>query len=483
MKRKPNPFFLLITLFLGIFWAYGVSTRIGLLFIVPLWLKIIVMGAFSLNFTLLAYHLAKRYLAWQSPRKTKLALAAIAIFLSILIFVLAQYHHVPFRTTHTLSISALDTDVKLVEIFSPDDNLIPRDEFETSDGVATFDVNGFRLSPGNVLDYQRGQTGGLTLSFTADSGNANITWDSRTFMMDPQAVLDQGKLKIDGSYLETDPQTGRILVRLPGYTWGKPSLFWSVLGALLPIADFICLASLMLISLWIAVGVVRKSLNWTWNRQLLTAWLDALVCLILAMVLINVGFPYFIPWWFLLFFLPATGMLAYHQVQFLSSQYDLNLTCSIRAGQAFSKIGEFFKKFNQSRWTFWILILLVALASAFAQLHLTAPGMGISGDSVHYMEGARNIAAGKGYIRQVAEGSPVVQTGFPPVYPLALIPGIWLGIGVETFARYLNTGLLILTVVLSGWLVLRPPGKRYLHFGWHCFSFYPHPSWGSIPGS
>ncbi len=459
MKNKSNKFFLLAAVLLGIFWSYGISTRVGLLFVVPLWLKIVVMVGLGINFTLLAFLLVKRLFAWQTSKKTKLWLAVFAVILTILIFIFAPYHSVPFRTTHTLSISARDGDVKLVEVLSPDDNLVPRDAFETNDDVSMFDDNGFRLSDGGVLDYQRGQTGGLTLAFTADSGTASITWDGTTYIVDPQIILDQGKQKFDGWRMETDLKTGRLLVSLPGYTWGKPDLFWTVLGALLPVADFICLASLILIMLWISFGLLKKSLDFALSRQWLTAWLDTLICLGLAMLLINIGYPDFIPWWFLFFFLPATVMLAYHQFQYLSLQFDLNFACSLKATKTFTQIGVFLHHLNQSRWIFWILITLVALAGAFAQLHITEPGMGISGDSVHYMEGARNIAAGNGYVRQIAEGDPVVQTGFPPVYPIALLPGIWLGIGVETFARFLNTVLLILTVILSGWLLFKATGK------------------------
>jgi hypothetical protein len=40
-----------------------------------------------------------------------------------------------------------------------------------------------------------------------------------------------------------------------------------------------------------------------------------------------------------------------------------------------------------------------------------------------------------------------------------LLPGIWTGLGIETYARYQNMVLLILTVILVGWIVYRATGK------------------------
>jgi hypothetical protein len=459
MKKRTKFIFIILAILLGALWAYSFSTRIDLLFIVPLWLKVIVLGGLGLNFAILAALAVKAYRAWTAKGKLKHWLPLIAVILAVMVFLLAPYHSVPFRTTHTLTITAQDAEVKLAAVYSPDDNLVPRDEFLPGEGVTDFDAYGFGLAPGSALDYQRGQTGGLTLSFTPDSGPAAVTWDGETRQIEPAAVQSDRPMRAEGWVTQTDPETGRIHLSLPGYTWGDPDLFWSILGALLPVADFVTLASLVLFILWIALGLAQKSLKLSPNRVWLKAWLDALIALGLAMALIEVGFPDFISGWFLLFFLPTMVMLVFRQVDYASQRFQLELACSLRAKIAFDRISSFLRRLNESRWTFWILVGLISLAAAGAQLQLTASGMGMSGDSVHYVEGTRHIAAGEGYVRQIAEGDPVVMTGFPPVYSVSLLPGAWFGIGIETFARYQNTALLVLTILLSGLIVFKSTGK------------------------
>ncbi|MCB2209485.1 hypothetical protein KQH62_01210 [bacterium] len=459
MKKRSNLIFILLAILLGGFWAYSFSTRIDLLFIVPLWLKVIVLGGLGLNFAILAALAIRAYQGWAAKGNLKRWLPLVAVVLTVLVFLLAPYHSVPFRTTHSLQITAQDTEVKLAAVYSPDDNLVPRDEFEPGEGTAYFDAYGFSISPGGTLNYQRGQTGGLTLSFTPDSGPAAITWDGETRQIDPTVAQNDRPIRSDGWLTQIDPETERVQLSLPGYTWGNPDLFWSVLGALLPVADFVTLTSLFLVALWVVLGLLQKSLKFSLNRQWLKTWLDALVVLGLAMVLIEIGFPDFIPGWFLLFFLPAMALLAFRQVDYASQRFHLELACSLRARKTFDTISGFLRHLNESQWTFWIVVGLIALPAAGAQLKLTTTGMGISGDSVHYIDGTRHIAAGDGYVRQIAEGDPVVMTGFPPVYSVSLLPGAWSGIGVETFARFQNSALLILTILLSGMIVFKATGK------------------------
>lgn len=413
------------------------------------------MVGLGLNFALLATYLFMRFFSWHPQGKTKSWLLLATFALTALIFLIAPYRSVPFRTTHQLEIIALDSDVKLVAVYSPDDNLIPREEFQTGEGVTDFAEVGFRLTPGSNLSYRRGQTGGLTLSFTADSGDMILTWDGTSHTFNPASVRDGEVLRINGWRAFVDSETGLSKISLPGYTWGDPDLFWTVLGALLPVADFISLASFIAIVAWIVLRVRQKMNITKADREWIRVWVDSLICIALAMVLIEIGFPDFIPFWFLLFFLPATAFLAYRQVQLLSACGDLEIKIFPALKHWLVIVGNTLKTVNLSRWTFWILIGIIAILAAASQIHLTAPGMGISGDSVHYLEGARNMAAGSGYVRHIAEGDPVVMTGFPPVYSSVLLPGIWIGANLEQFARYLNTILLVLTVILTGWIVFK----------------------------
>lgn len=460
MKNNQKILKWVIGLILGGFWAYTFSTRIGLLFIVPLWLKMIIMAGLGINFSLLASYLIDQFLEWLGLQSgLKMIFPIAAALLTGLVFLLVPYHSVPFRTTHNMTITAIESEVKLVAVYSPDNNIVPRDEFMIGEGISNFDESGFRFEPGSMLTYQRGQTGGLTLSFTQDSGVVSITWDGTQKTIDPGSLQETEIKNVEGWRLQADPETRRIMVSLPGHTWGNPDLFWTVLGVLLPIADFITLSSILLILFWLGFRYAKEKspqkINWKWLRP----WIDLTMILIIVMVLIIVGFPLFIPGWLLLFFIPGVCYLGLSQILILSEVGHLNIPGVQKFPEYFSKIDTFLLNLNQSKWTFWILISIVALVGVGAQISLTSDGMIISGDSVHYLEGARNLAGGNGYVRHIAEGEPVVMTGFPPVYSTILIPGVWLGIGVELFARYLNTLLLVLTVVIAGWIIFKTTQK------------------------
>jgi hypothetical protein len=459
MKKIHKILCLALTLLLGGLWAYSFSTRIGLFFIAPLWLKVTILAGLGINFGLLAHYFIHKFISWKAADKKKIWLIAIALGLTTLVFILAPYRSVPFRTTHTMQITAGESEVKLVAVLSPDDNLVPREEFQPGEGVQNFDVMGYRLSPGSSINYRRSQTGGLTLAFTEDSGDVALTWDGETHILSPGTLQLDEKDRINGWSVYLDKDTGRTMVTLPGTTWGEPDLFWAVLGALLPVADFITLSSVFAALAWL-IGKQRETITQPkFNGAWIKIWLDALICMGLAMLLIKVGFPELMPNWFLLFFLPAMGYLAYRQVDFLIDLDMLSCDHFNNLKSLVSRIDKASSRINQNRMTFWILIAIVAVLGAAAHLQITAPGMGVSGDSVHYMDGALHLASGEGYVRHIAEGDPVVMTGFPPVYPAALVPGIWLGIGIELFARYLNTVLYILTLILTGWIVFKITSK------------------------
>ena len=450
--------FWLGAVFLGFLWAYGLSTRIDLLFVSPLWLKVIILLGLGTNLTLLAALLLKQFLKWSASRKTKIILVAVAILLSAAIFVLAPYHSVPFRTTHTLSLTPTGPEVKLVEVLSPDDNLIDRSEFESSGDVVAFDANGFRLLSGGTLSYQRALTGGLTLIFTQDSGPFEITWDGHSQNIDPIQLLSDETRKSQGWEIEYIPKTERIAVSVPGYTWGKPDHLWLILGGLLPVADFICLASLILFAAWGLLGWANKSIQVKPDRRWAGGWVQAMACFGLATFLIRINYDDFMPGWFLALFLPAMVFLLYRQMEYFA-RFEPAFGFITKLQEALRKIQSGWVKINQSKSLFWVLILAIAAFAVYAHFSLTEEGMGISGDSVHYMNSAQNLAEGNGYVRTISEGDPIVMTGFPPVYPVTLLPGIWTGIGIETFARYENAFLLFLTLILSGWLVYQSTEK------------------------
>ncbi|MBG0786665.1 MAG: hypothetical protein H0S79_16330 [Anaerolineaceae bacterium] len=456
--KKKNWGIWLIALILGFLWAYGLSTRIGLLFVAPLWLKAIILIGLGANFTFLAVVLFQAFTHWSVNNKTKTILAVLAVLLTAAIFLFAPYHSVPFRTAHSLTLTPHDSEVKLVEVLSPDDNLIDRNQFESSGDVVPFDVNGFRLSTGGTLSFRQSLTGSLTLVFTKDSGSVEITWDKENITIDPSQVLSNANEKVQGWVVGIDSETQRIIVSTPGYTWGQPDHLWMILGGLLPISDFICLSSLFLLAAWGLVGWITKSLQIKPDRTWAAAWLEALICFGLAVLLVKIDYYDFMPGWFLFLFLPAMLFLLYRQLAYFA-QFTPGLSSLPKFSALIVKIQSAFTKINRSKWLFWVLILIVAVLATLAQLSLTKEGMGISGDSVHYMNSTINLAEGNGYVRTVSEGDPVLMTGFPPVYPVSLLPGVWTGIGVEAYARYENATLLFLTIILGGWLVYQATGK------------------------
>ncbi|QRN83226.1 hypothetical protein JR338_00250 [Chloroflexota bacterium] len=422
LKKKIWGFWL-IALILGFLWAYGLSTRIGLLFVAPLWLKVIILIGLGANFTFLAALLLKAFINWSASKNTKIILAALAVLLTAATFLVAPYHAVPFRTTHTLTLTPLESEVKLVEVLSPDDNLIDRGLFENSGDVVAFDVNGFRLSAGGTLSFRQGLTGGLTLIFTKDSGPAQITWDKENIIIDPAQVLSNTYEKVLGWEVGIGGETQRVSVRTPGYTWGQPDRLWMILGGLLPIADFICLSSLILLAAWGLVGWATKSLQIKPARNWAAAWLEALIGFGVGVLLIKIDYNDFMPGWFLFFFLPTMLFLLHRQLDHFA-QFTPAFSSAPKFSALITKVRSALLKVNQNKWLFWVLILTVATLTTLAQLSLTKDGMGISGDSVHYMNSAINLAEGNGYVRTVSEGDPVLMTGFPPVYPVSLLPGV-----------------------------------------------------------
>ena len=456
--KKNNWGFWLSALILGFLWAYGFSTRIGLFFVSPLWLKAIILIGLGANLTLLAALLLQGFFKWSADKKTKLILVALAALLTAAVFLVAPYHSVPFRTTHSMALTPLDSEVKLVEVLSPDDNLIERSNFENSGDVVTFDVNGFRIYSGGSLSFRQSMTGSLTLVFTRDSGPVQITWDGISATIDPTQVLSNTNDKIYGWDVAFNPETNRIEVRTPGYTWGQPDRLWIVLGGLLPIADFVCLASLFLLAAWGLIGGMNKSLHLKPDRRWAAAWLEASITFGVGFLLIKVDFSDFMPGWFSFFFIPAMVFLLYRQMETFA-QFTPALDGFPKFQKNIEKIRTVLLRINQNKWLFWALILTVAVLAVLALLSLTKDGMGISGDSIHYMNSAVNLAKGNGYVRTISAGDPILMTGFPPIYPLSLTPGVWLGIGVEAFARVQNIVLLVLTIVFSGWLIYQSTGK------------------------
>jgi len=445
----------------GFLWSYSFSTRIGLLFVVPFWLKIIVLVGLSANFSLLANYLMIGFLKKSSSRQSALYILISSVVISILIFALAPYQRIPFRTTHRLEIKAISSEVKIKAVYSPDNNIIARDAFLFNEDVSVFTESGFFLPPGATISYQREQTGGLTLSFTLDSGTAHIIWDNQEQEIDPAYLHEAAQSKIDTWRFSSDPEKNTFNIILPGNTWGNPHPFWAFLGVLLPVSDFVLLSSLICGVLFFGVQKHNHENSNIIRSSLTKAWVDVLLCIGLAMILIKAGFPDFIPGWFLLFFLPAVLYLLMCQTHYLIKKDLIAIQCFNKLQKTISNIGAFINIFNKNRWVFWTLILIIATISSLVQLHLTQPGMGISGDSAHYLQGAQNLAQGKGYFLHIAEGEAAPITGFEPAYSMLLSAGIFVGIEAQSTARVMNSLLMFLTTILTGWIIFKTTKKVF----------------------
>jgi hypothetical protein len=453
MINKRIYLFISLLCLLAFFWSYSFSTRIGLFFLVPMWLKIIILGGLTANFWLLGYLLIKNVNQDAIKKKTIIGGVAISILLCIIIFIFLPYQRVPFRTTHHLEITALSSEVKIRAILSPDDNLVERDAFIVDGKVEDYFHTGFRVPPGSTINYHGAHTGKLSIILTADSGTVLINWDGIEQSVNPADYQGVDHIRLNQFQIFEKPDTKDIEIRLPGNTWGEPDLFWAFLGLLLPISDFISLTSLLFVLILLVALNLQSYKPNVMQSAFLKPWVDTLLCIALMMLLINIGFPDFVPFWLLFFFLPSVFYLAYSQLRFFNSSGILNSNGFTKIAQLNEKVKLFITALNHDQRLLWLALIIVGLIGSLVQLQMTAPGMIISGDSVHYLEGARNLALGKGYVINITYGDPVVITGFDPGYSLSLVSGILLGHDVQHVARILNGFLFFLTLILTGWII------------------------------
>jgi len=100
-----------------------------------------------------------------------------------------------------------------------------------------------------------------------------------------------------------------------------------------------------------------------------------------------------------------------------------------------------------------LLFVLVAVASVFVAS--TRTGIGVTPDSVSYVEGARSIADGDGYTYDInVDGRQAIKR-FPPLYSTLLAVPEVAGIGALAGARIVDGVLLAATTALLYVLVLR----------------------------
>lgn len=452
MRIKKLILPIILAIISGGLWAYSFSTRIGLLFVIPLWMKLIVMAGLSGNFALLGLYLTQKFSKRPTNKRIWIWLLIGSLALSSLLFWILPYQRIPFRTTHQLSITALERTVEIQAIYSPNNNRVGREAFELGEGVEPYAESGFRIPPGSTINYRRAQTGGLIVSYVKDSGPVMMTWDGTAQQIDPDNLLDVSLSQIKDWGVTVDQEKSRVNIILPGNTWGQPDTFWSILGTLIPIADFFSLFTVIFGIGWLAISLQQQN-DFRFNWGLFKAWAYALSSIGLIVVLFNAGIQSFFPWRATALFIITTLSLGYYQLtrlSFIRKLAGLNKK-SIKTFE--ENIAGFFTAFNQNKIVLWTLLVIIAIIGSSVLFVVTQPGMGASGDSVHYMEGASNLAEGLGYVRHIKIGEPIPITGFPPGYPAMLFIGIKLGLDVMSAARILNIFLFFIFLVLTGWLI------------------------------
>ncbi len=98
---------------------------------------------------------------------------------------------------------------------------------------------------------------------------------------------------------------------------------------------------------------------------------------------------------------------------------------------------------------------VVAILGFVLVLVGTPHGIGVTHDSVYYIDGARNIVCGNGYMTDGLHGTPEPITHWPPLLSLVLALLGLSGIDPWVASRWLNASLFGVNVCLTGYLVRR----------------------------
>lgn len=103
----------------------------------------------------------------------------------------------------------------------------------------------------------------------------------------------------------------------------------------------------------------------------------------------------------------------------------------------------------------WLVFGLLGIAGLILILLVTPWGIGVSHDSVFYLDAAENALAGKGLRWQAGGGELRPLTHYPPFYSLLLAGVSLFGFDFVESARVLAAALFALNLVWTAWLVLR----------------------------
>ncbi|MDY0042077.1 MAG: hypothetical protein RBS57_17330 [Desulforhabdus sp.] len=107
-------------------------------------------------------------------------------------------------------------------------------------------------------------------------------------------------------------------------------------------------------------------------------------------------------------------------------------------------VQEGYFRLRRKQISVFVLMILLGMCASAVMYQITAQGPGVSPDSTVYIEVARNVLAGKGFL---VGGEPM--THYPPVFPLLLaVIGLFTGNDILLAARLLSSILFGVNVVL-----------------------------------
>lgn len=240
-RKSKGTFWIFFLIVLAFSAAVSLAMRVFSFYTLPHYQKVLVLGFLGIIIVLFLFRYVFTFHSALAVDRRKIAFSAIiALAATAILLGVLPYHQAPIRTRHTLSITNLDSqfDLVLTEIKLPGDQIVDLPGEYPDDEV---DDGSLLLAPNQALTYSREMVGGLALSFSTRAGHpleVEVNWDGRV------------------QQLSLPVQEDLITVKLPGWTWGEPSLIYQSLGWVNILADGISL-----------LGVLFFGVLWFFERK------------------------------------------------------------------------------------------------------------------------------------------------------------------------------------------------------------------------
>lgn len=110
--------------------------------------------------------------------------------------------------------------------------------------------------------------------------------------------------------------------------------------------------------------------------------------------------------------------------------------------------------------SYYAALVALVTSAGLAAVFATSSGIGLTPDSIIYLDGARHVAAGDGFIAIAPNGAPAPVTHFPPLYSFLVAALLTLGLPVEAAARCVAVAAFAALVGSIGWVALRTARSR-----------------------